>query len=88
MKNFTYQVGIAVAKSTLDCTILQEGKKLSYQRIVNTPQAVKSYLKQLKKQGVYFTETLFCMEHTARRPLGSITLTFYKSSVKNKGLFG
>ena len=64
MKNFAYQVGIDVAKSTLDFTILHEGKKLGYQRIANTPQAVKGYLKQLKKQGVSFSETLFCMEHT------------------------
>lgn len=64
MKNFIYQVGIDVAKSTLDCTVLQEGKKQSYQRIENTPQAINSYLKQLKKQGVPFSETLFCMEHT------------------------
>lgn len=64
MKNFAYQVGIDVAKSTLDCTVLQEGKKLDYQRISNTPQAVKGYLKQLKKQGIPIPETLFCMEHT------------------------
>ena len=64
MKKFVYQVGIDVAKSTLDFTVLQEGKKLNYQRISNTPKAVKSYLKELKKQGITFTETLFCMEHT------------------------
>lgn len=64
MKKFTYQVGIDVAKSTLDCTVLQEGKKLNYQCISNTPKAVKVYLQQLKKQGIAFTETLFCMEHT------------------------
>jgi transposase len=64
MKNFTYQVGIDVAKSTLDFTVLQEGKKLNYQRISNTPKAVKTYLQQLRKQGIAFTETLFCMEHT------------------------
>lgn len=64
MKNFAYQVGIDVAKSTLDCTVLQEGKKLDYQSIANTPQAIKSYLKQLKKKGISYPETLFCMEHT------------------------
>jgi len=64
MKKFTYQVGIDVAKSTLDCTVLQEGKKLNYQRIANTPKAVKSYLQQLEEQGVLYADTLFCMEHT------------------------
>ena len=64
MKKFTYQVGIDVAKSTLDCTFLQEGKKLNYQRIANTPKAVNSYLRQLEKQGVRCCDTLFCMEHT------------------------
>jgi transposase len=64
MKKFTYQVGIDVAKSTLDCTVLQEGKKQNYQRIANTPKAVKVYLQQLKKQGITLTETVFCMEHT------------------------
>lgn len=64
MKKFCYQVGIDVAKSTLDCTVLQEGKKLDYQRIANTPKAVKSYLQQLEKQGVRCCDTLFCLEHT------------------------
>lgn len=64
MKKFCYQVGIDVAKSTLDCTVLQEGKKLDYQRIANTPKAVKSFLQQLEKQGIHCCDTLFCMEHT------------------------
>lgn len=64
MKKFCYQVGIDVAKSTLDCTVLQEGKKLDYQRITNTPKAVKSYLQELEKQGIRCCDTLCCMEHT------------------------
>lgn len=64
MKKFTFQVGIDVAKDTLDCTLLQEGQKISYQRINNTPKAIQNYVKALKKQGVILSETLFCMEHT------------------------
>jgi len=88
MKNFIHQVGIDVAKSTLDCTVLQEGKKLDYQRIANTPQAVKGYLQQLEKQGVLCADTLFCMEHTARRPLGFIMLISYRYLLKAKLISG
>lgn len=64
MKKFSYQLGIDVAKDTLDFTLLQTGKKLYYQRIDNTPKAVQSYLQQLEKQGIALTDILFCMEHT------------------------
>lgn len=64
MKKFTYQVGIDVAKSNLDCTLLQEGQKLNYHRIINTPKGIKDYLGDLEKQGVKLSEVLFCMEYT------------------------
>jgi transposase len=64
MKKFCYQVGIDVAKDTLDCTLLNEGKQVDYQRIANTPKAVQNYLKALKGQDVSLPDTLFCMEHT------------------------
>ncbi|MEK6482593.1 IS110 family transposase [Catalinimonas sp. 4WD22] len=64
MKNFTYQVGIDVAKDTLDCTLLKEGQKLHYDRIDNNAKAVSKYIKYLEKQDVALNEILFCMEHT------------------------
>lgn len=64
MKNFTYQVGIDVAKDSLDCTLLKEGKKKHYARIVNDVKAIQDYLQYLEGLGVVLSETLFCMEHT------------------------
>ncbi len=64
MKKFSYQVGIDVAKDTLDCTALREGQPISYCRITNTYKAVQSYLQQLYEEGIGLSETLFCMEHT------------------------
>jgi transposase len=64
MKNFIYQVGVDVAKDTLDCTLLKDGKKLDYQRIANTIEGVKNYLGQIEKQGIVSSDCLFCMEHT------------------------
>lgn len=64
MKKFSYQVGIDVAKDTLDCTVLQEGQSIGYHRISNTSKAIRCYLRQLAKEGVVLSDTLFCMEHT------------------------
>lgn len=63
MKNFIYQVGIDVAKDTLDCTLLVEGQKNHYAHN-NNPKSVQRYLKDVENLGVVLTETLFCMEHT------------------------
>lgn len=64
MKKFSYQVGIDVAKDTLDCSLLREGQLVSYHRIKNTPKGVSTYLKQLQEEAVALSDTLFCMEHT------------------------
>jgi transposase len=62
---FEFFIGIDVSKNELDLAV-QHGKKLLYhQEIVNEPEAIRAFLKELSKlPGFGLTKAVFCMEHT------------------------
>lgn len=59
-----YFVGIDIAKSTLDITVLKEGKAILRDAIKNTPDAIHQWLLKLKSNyRAGGKNTLFCLEH-------------------------
>jgi transposase len=61
---FNWFVGIDVSKNTLDITVLNGIVKVAFKKIENNEKQFKSFLKELKTEGVIISETLICMEHT------------------------
>jgi transposase len=61
---FNWFVGIDVSKKTLDITVLKSNEKILFKQIENSVKQLKSFLKELKSEGVLLSESLICMEHT------------------------
>ena len=62
--NYFYFVGLDVAKSTFDATILDsEQQSVGYQQFKNTPHGVEAMLAWLKESGVDQLKTLICAEY-------------------------
>jgi len=61
---FNWFVGIDVSKNTLDITVLNGSQKILFKTIANNVKQFKSFLKDLKSEGVLISEALICMEHT------------------------
>ncbi len=57
-------LGIDVSKGTLDCCLLQRGKKRFDCRITNDKQGLKQLHKELKSHVISMSETLVCLEKT------------------------
>ena len=72
-----HYVGIDIAKSTLDWAV-HNGKGIVFQ--TNTPNSIagiKTALRLLKTLPAWQAQqTVFCMEHTARRPQASTMLIY------------
>ena len=62
--HFKYFIGIDISKKTLDITVLEGKQSLFYSQIENTEKGIRSFLLELKKQGVVPDECLFCAEYT------------------------
>ncbi len=61
---FTWFIGIDVSKKTLDIAIRNKDSILKTFKIENSVAILKSFLKNLKEEGICLSDTLFCMEHT------------------------
>lgn len=60
-----YFFGIDVSKSTLDVTVVVEGKSVDYQKLENRTAAIKKvFLKRMHSLGATMEDSVFCMEHT------------------------
>lgn len=62
IKNF---IGIDVSKSTLDFSLVKDGKQLFYEQVLNKNKNIMRTIRKFieQAQGDY-TDTVFCMEHT------------------------
>jgi len=62
---FEFFIGIDVSKNELDFAVRQGSRLLFHQETNNQPDAIKGFLKELKKQrGFELNKAVFCMEHT------------------------
>ena len=62
---FSYFIGCDVSKNQLDFVVKNCKQLLFHKEILNTPEAIKTFLKELSKlPGFGLKETIFCMEHT------------------------
>lgn len=61
---FTWFIGIDVSKKTLDIAIRNKECILKTFKIENSVPVLKSFLKELKKEDIELSNSLFCMEHT------------------------
>jgi len=61
---FTWFIGIDVSKKTLDIAIRNKECILKTFKIENSVPVLKSFLKELKKEDIKLSNSLFCMEHT------------------------
>lgn len=61
---FNWFIGIDVSKKTLDITVLKDQSKILFKQIDNNEKQINSFLKELKRQNIIMSESLFCMEHT------------------------
>ena len=62
---FTYFIGTDVSKNELDFAVMQGRTLLFHREIVNTPESIKLFLKELKGlTGFNICGAVFCMEHT------------------------
>lgn len=64
--NYKYFVGIDVSKSTLDYSVLSEGKEVFHIQLKNSIEGLEQFLQKLSviSQNDNFDDVLFCMEHT------------------------
>ncbi len=63
--SYQWFIGIDVSKQTLDITILNNNEKKMYEKIDNSDQSIKSFLKKLvSEQKVFLNDCIFCLEHT------------------------
>ena len=62
---FEFFIGIDVSKNELDFSVQQGKNFLFHQEIINEPEAIKSFLKELiKLEGFGLNNAIYCMEHT------------------------
>jgi transposase len=62
---FEFFIGIDVSKNELDFSVQQGKSFLFHQEIMNEPEAIKAFLKEVGKlPGYAFSKAVFCMEHT------------------------
>jgi transposase len=62
---FTFFVGIDVSKATLDFSVVTDAAEVMVFQTANTPKAIKTGLRQLKKlNGFTMEQSVFCMEYT------------------------
>ncbi len=62
---FTYFIGIDVSKNELDFAVMQGKTHLFHRELVNNPQVIAAFLKELGKlPGFALSHAVFCMEHT------------------------
>lgn len=62
---FTYFIGCDVSKNELDFAIMQGKQLLFHKEIKNEPDAIKAFIKELKKLPEFnLPKVVFCMEHT------------------------
>lgn len=62
---FDFFIGIDVSKNELDFAVQQGGHFLFHREIANQPEAIKAFVKELKKlPGFSLSKAVFCMEHT------------------------
>jgi len=62
---FEFFIGIDVSKNELDFSVQQGKHFLFHQEIINEPEAIKSFLKELiKLDGFCLSNAVCCMEHT------------------------
>ncbi|MFC0514556.1 IS110 family transposase [Mucilaginibacter angelicae] len=62
---FTFFIGIDVSRDELDFTVLKNNQFLSHQETRNSPEAINSFVLELKKLlGFRMPKALFCMEDT------------------------
>ncbi|MBS1666294.1 MAG: IS110 family transposase [Bacteroidetes bacterium] len=62
---FEFFIGIDVSKNELDFSVQQGKSFLFHQEIVNEPEAIKAFLKEVSKlPGYAYSKVVFCMEHT------------------------
>jgi transposase len=62
---FTYFIGTDVSKNELDFAVMQGKTLLFHKEVVNNPQDISAFLKELSKlPGFTLNNSVFCMEHT------------------------
>lgn len=62
---FTYFIGIDVSKNELDFAVMRSNTLLFHREIINTQEAIASFIKELHKlPGFNISHSVFCMEHT------------------------
>lgn len=62
---FTYYIGCDVSKNELDFAVMQGKQYLFHEEIANEPQAIKTFVNELKKLPDFdLSKAVFCMEHT------------------------
>ena len=61
---FTWFIGIDVSKKTLDIAIRKKDSILKTVKIENSVSVLKSFINELRTEGIALSDCLFCMEHT------------------------
>src|ERR1700749_1323128 len=62
---FSYFIGCDVSKSHLDFAVMHGKQFLFHKQMLNTPDAIKVFLKELSQIKCFaLKEVIFCMEHT------------------------
>lgn len=64
MKNYRTNMGIDVAKLTLDFCLLTEDQQPEQDQILNTQKSIDTFLKKLNNSGCQMDNTLFIFENT------------------------
>ena len=63
-KKYLYFIGIDVSKKTLDVSVNQAKKHLFTLQISNNESGLKKLFRELKRQKIHLSQTLFCAEKT------------------------
>jgi hypothetical protein len=72
METFSFFIGIDISKATLDFAVVVANKLLFHFQSSNDKKGIESFINHLKTQcpNATFTNSLYCMEHTARAAPG------------------
>lgn len=78
--NYHHYIGIDVSKHSIDCTVLRDGELLLQEKVSNTPEEIRLWLKKIMKDHrAGGRRTLYCVEH-----MGTYTKVLIKELVRRK----
>jgi hypothetical protein len=77
MENLMVFIGIDISKASLDWLVVVANKLTFHYQSINDQKGIEGFIKRLTQQypQANFANSLYCMEHTARRPLVFTTIS-------------